>query len=160
MRQKTQDNNTSIPLNYHYDTFLFLSYKSEHIPWSGKLSLSLSVSKDDCGIRFLEHVQVQMNLTFPRRGYLEMWSVSPSKTKSELLYPRVIDSITGYKNLSNWTVTSLHYWGENPVGNWYITIRNTKPHRSTRSAHGNVTRGDCLCNLHFYHFKHKQRFDW
>ncbi len=98
------------------------------------MQLSLFVSKHDCGIRYLEHVQVQVDLTFPRRGYLEMSSVSPSGTRSKLLYPRVIDSITGFKNFTNWTVTSLHYWGENSVGNWKIIIRNTKPKRRKREG--------------------------
>jgi len=63
-----------------------------------------------------------------------MSSVSPSGTRSRLLYPRVIDSITGFKNFTNWTVTSLHYWGENPVGEWNIKIRNTRKDRKPRQV--------------------------
>ena len=63
-----------------------------------------------------------------------MSSESPSGTQSKLLYSREFDSLTGYKNFKNWKVTSLHYWGENPVGNWYITIRNSKPHRNNRNG--------------------------
>ena len=63
-----------------------------------------------------------------------MISVSPSGTQSKLLYPRVIDSITGFKNFTNWTVTSLHYWGENPVGEWNIIIENTKKDRKVRQG--------------------------
>ena len=50
-------------------------------------------------IKVSEHVQVQVDLTFPRRGYLEMISVSPSGTQSGLLYPRVIDSGSGLNTL-------------------------------------------------------------
>ena len=63
-----------------------------------------------------------------------MSSVSPSGTWSRLLYPRVIDSITGFKNFTNWTVTSLHYWGENPVGEWKIKIKNTRKARKARQG--------------------------
>lgn len=116
-----------------YCIFL-LSFAWPQIPSTGNLLLRLSVSEQNCGIRFLEHVQVKVDLSFPRRGNLEMSSVSPSGTQSQLLYPRVMDSFFGYKNLKNWTVTSLHYWGENPAGNWSITIRNTKPRRNDRKG--------------------------
>lgn len=104
------------------------------IPWSGKLKLPLKVDRNNCSIRFLEHMQVQIDLVFPRRGYLEMNSESPDGTVSKLLYPRGMDALTGFKKLSNWTVTSLHYWGENPVGEWNITIQNSKTQRNTRGG--------------------------
>ena len=56
-----------------------------------------------------------------------MSATSPAGTKSKLLYPRPIDRLTNFKNLTNWTVTSLHYWGEEPRGDWNITITNMKP---------------------------------
>ncbi|XP_066023915.1 uncharacterized protein [Pocillopora verrucosa] len=104
------------------------------IPWTGKLELPLHVGGDNCGIRFLEHVQVKMNLNFRRRGFLEMNSESPSGTESKLLYSRTFDSWTGYKNFTNWKVTSLHYWGEDPIGKWSITIRNTRQSRDKRNV--------------------------
>ena len=96
------------------------------IPARGDLRLTLSLSKDNCRIKFLEHVQVEVNLRFTRRGYLEMFSTSPEGTLSKLLYSRWMDSLTGFKNFTNWPVTSLHYWGENPAGDWKIRIRNTR----------------------------------
>ena len=121
-------------------SFYFRSSAGPQIPWRGQFQLPLSVSEHNCSIRFLEHVQVQFDLSFPRRGYLRMSSVSPSRTQSTLFYPRAFDSLTGEKRFSNWTVTSLHYWGENPIGNWTITIRNTKPRRNNRN-------GNILCSL-------------
>lgn len=111
-----------------------LSSSQRLIPWSGKLKLPLKVDRNNCSIRFLEHMQVQIDLVFPRRGYLEMNSESPDGTVSKLLYPRGMDALTGFKKLSNWTVTSLHYWGENPVGEWNITIQNSKTQRNTRGG--------------------------
>ncbi|KAL9963178.1 hypothetical protein ACROYT_G032353 [Oculina patagonica] len=130
---------TSVPEQLSCEVRLNVSSSTgQQISWTKNVQLSVFVSKHDCGIRYLEHVQVQVDLTFPRRGYLEMSSVSPSGTRSKLLYPRVIDSITGFKNFTNWTVTSLHYWGENPVGNWRIIIRNTKQKRRKREVVGHV----------------------
>ncbi|XP_078354915.1 uncharacterized protein LOC144639494 isoform X2 [Oculina patagonica] len=128
---------TSVPEQLTCEVELYVSYSAwPQIPWSGQLPISLNVNEQSCGIRYLEHVQVQVDLTFPRRGYLEMSSVSPSKTHSRLLYPRAFDSLAGLKNFTNWTVTSLHYWGENPVGTWNLIIRNTKPWRKNRNVLG------------------------
>ena len=108
------------------------------IPAHGDLRLTLSLSKDNCRIKFLEHVQVEVNLQFTRRGYLEMFSTSPEGTSSKLLYSRWMDSLTGFKNFTNWPVTSLHYWGENPAGDWKIRIRNTRQ-TSRYARQGNST---------------------
>jgi len=113
------------------------SSNPSQIPWNEAKLLSLEISEGSCDIRYLEHVQVQVDLSFPRRGYLEMSFVSPSGTRSRLLYPRVIDSLTGLKNFTNWKVTSLHQWGENPIGKWNIIIRNTRKNRKTRQGNNN-----------------------
>ncbi|CAH3171117.1 unnamed protein product [Porites lobata] len=97
------------------------------IPWRGDLRLTLSLKQENCNIQYLEHMQAEVNLLFPRRGYLEMFSTSPSGTRSKLLYSRKIDVLTGRKNLTDWRVTSLHYWGEKPFGNWNFTIRSARP---------------------------------
>ncbi|PFX28201.1 Proprotein convertase subtilisin/kexin type 6 [Stylophora pistillata] len=90
------------------------------IPSTGNLELTFTANKQNCGIRFLEHVQVKMNLVFPGRGRLKMTAESPSGTQSQLLYPRTYDSFISRRNFTNWNVTSLHYWGENPAGDWHI----------------------------------------
>lgn len=63
-----------------------------------------------------------------------MNSKSPDGTVSKLLYPRAMDALTGFKKLSNWTVTSLHYWGENPIGEWNISIQKSKAQRNIRGG--------------------------
>ena len=112
----------------------FSSSLTREIPWSEELLLTLTVNRENCGIRFLEYVEVQIDLTFPRRGNLQMFSESPGRTRSQLLYPRAFDSIVGTKNFTKWTVSSLHYWGEDPIGDWKILIENSKPGRKTRNG--------------------------
>lgn len=107
--------------------FFFFSSSRLVIPWRGDLRLTLSLKEENCNIQYLEHMQAEVNLLFPRRGYLEMFSTSPSGTRSKLLYSRKIDVLTGRKNLTDWRVTSLHYWGEKPFGNWNFTIRSARP---------------------------------
>lgn len=111
--------------------FLFSSLV---IPQRGNLNLTLSLNQDNCSIRYLEHVQAEVNLRFQRRGDLEMVSTSPNGTQSKLLYSRTLDSLAGYKNFTNWRVTSLHYWGESPIGDWNVLIYNTKRWRNRQAG--------------------------
>ena len=100
-------------------------------PPGGDLRFTLYLKQDDCSIQYLEHMQAEVSLNFSRRGDLEMVSKSPYGTQSKLFYSRTIDSVAGGKTFNNLTVTSLHYWGENPIGRWNITIDDTKPWRNT-----------------------------
>lgn len=120
----------NVPQQLSCETTLNVSNASSSwpiIPSRGDLQLTLSMRQDNCSIQYLEHMQVEVSLRFPRRGYVEILSTSPSGTRSKLLYSRMMDSLTGYKNFTNWRVSSLHYWGERPFGDWNITIRNAKP---------------------------------
>lgn len=115
---------------YQYSSsylIVFFSFSRLLIPWRGDLSLTLSLKQENCSIQYLEHMQAEVNVLFPRRGYLEMFSTSPSGTRSKLLYSRKIDVLTGRRNLTDWRVTSLHYWGEKPFGDWNFTIRSARP---------------------------------
>lgn len=117
------------------DTCFFLfSFESNpglDFPPRGDLRVTLHLKQDDCSIQYLEHMQAEVSLNFSRRGDLEMVSKSPSGTQSKLFYSRTIDSAAGFKTFKNLRVTSLHYWGENPIGRWNITIHNTRPRRNS-----------------------------
>ena len=49
----------------------------------------------NCTIKFLEHVQVRVNLVFERRGDLYLELIAPSGTISPLTRQRRVDSISG-----------------------------------------------------------------
>lgn len=117
----------------------FLRSAPTLIPSTGDLNLTFTANKHNCGIRFLEQVQVKMDLIFPGRGHLEMTSKSPSGTNSQLLYSRLFDTFSNKNNLTNWNVTSLHYWGENPAGDWNITIRSTQQRKTGRKGNTRLT---------------------
>ena len=57
----------------------------------------------------------------PRRGDIKIELTSPQGTKSVLLPYRDYDFINeeGY---DNWPFMSVHYWGENPLGTWTLTV--------------------------------------
>ena len=86
-----------------------------------------SITFGDCSIKFLEHVQVKVNLDFTRRGDLSLQLKAPSGTISPLTRKRVIDNLTGYKNLTNWVITTLFNWGESPIGKWELSVRDFDP---------------------------------
>ncbi|KFR01451.1 Proprotein convertase subtilisin/kexin type 4, partial [Nipponia nippon] len=73
-------------------------------------------------IRSLEHVQVQLSLTYSRRGDLVIALTSPMGTTSTLVTVRPYDtSPQGYKD---WTFMSTHFWDENPNGTWTLRLEN------------------------------------
>lgn len=73
-------------------------------------------------IRSLEHVQVQLSLSYSRRGDLEIFLTSPMGTRSTLVAIRPLDiSNEGY---NNWIFMSTHYWDEDPQGLWTLGLEN------------------------------------
>lgn len=100
-------------------------------------SVSFTVEADACKgtpnfVKKLEHVQAVINLRHRRRGVLSIDIGSPSKTSSRLLAVRPLDQST--VGVKNWPFTTVHMWGENPAGEWKLTIRdNTKLHEKRLS---------------------------
>ncbi|XP_015096675.1 proprotein convertase subtilisin/kexin type 4 isoform X2 [Vicugna pacos] len=73
-------------------------------------------------IRSLEHVQVQLSLSYSRRGDLEISLTSPMGTRSTLVAVRPLDaSGQGY---NSWIFMSTHFWDENPRGSWTLGLEN------------------------------------
>ncbi|CAF1247892.1 unnamed protein product [Rotaria magnacalcarata] len=71
-------------------------------------------------VRFLEHVQLYVTISYTRRGALKINITSPHGTRTTLLSERDQDTSTdGFKN---WSFMSVHNWGENPKGVWTIKI--------------------------------------
>ncbi|NXJ72308.1 PCSK4 convertase, partial [Rostratula benghalensis] len=104
------------------------SVKGLHTPRrkiGSKLTISTEVFSCSGGtkpIRSLEHVQVQLSLSYSRRGDLVIALTSPMGTTSTLVTVRPFDtSQQGYKD---WTFMSTHFWDENPNGTWTLHLEN------------------------------------
>ncbi|KAM6189616.1 proprotein convertase subtilisin/kexin type 4 [Sarcoramphus papa] len=103
------------------------SVKALHAPRNigSKLTVSTDVSfclRRTKRIRSLEHVQVQLSLSYSRRGDLAIALTSPMGTTSTLVTVRPYDaSRQGYKD---WTFMSTHFWDENPNGTWTLRLEN------------------------------------
>ena len=77
-------------------------------------------------IRYLEHVVIQISVSIPNntfnvtRGNLQINVTSPSGTRSTILHPRPFDNQPG--GYIDWPFMSLMFWGENPTGQWTLSI--------------------------------------
>lgn len=78
-------------------------------------------------IRFLEHVVVELSLVFSSesrafRGNIQAELTSPSGTISIILPYRTPDILT--EPISSFPFSSVHFWGEDPNGEWNLTVLN------------------------------------
>ncbi|XP_033497135.2 proprotein convertase subtilisin/kexin type 4-like [Epinephelus lanceolatus] len=75
-------------------------------------------------INTLEHVQVRVSISTVCRGDLSISLESPASTVSMLLDTRPNDASTA--GLKNWTLMTVHCWGEQPRGLWTIKVTDHK----------------------------------
>ncbi|XP_061573887.1 neuroendocrine convertase 1-like [Cololabis saira] len=91
--------------------------------------VSINIQSDGCRgspneISTLEHVQVIVSVNAVCRGDLSVSLRSPGGTLSLLLDPRPNDSSKA--GLQNWTLMTLHSWGEPPRGRWTLQVTDHK----------------------------------
>lgn len=67
---------------------------------------------------------------------MEMYVISPDGTKSQLLYERKFDSLTLASTYKGLVITSLHFWGENPAGEWTVLFKTAEPMSSHGRSYG------------------------
>ena len=70
----------------------------------------------------MEHVEVRVDLVYFRRGVITVHVTSPQGTTSQMLYPRLFDSLVGEQNYTNIAITSVSFWGERAKGQWTISF--------------------------------------
>ncbi|NXG52868.1 PCSK4 convertase, partial [Psilopogon haemacephalus] len=104
------------------------SVRALHTPQHIGSLLTVSTDTSSCSagtnqhILSLEHVQVQLSLSYSRRGDLLLALTSPRGTTSTLMTLRPYDSSQeGYRD---WTFMSTHFWDENPNGTWTLRLEN------------------------------------
>ena len=88
----------------------------------------LVIETDGCAattqaVRSLEHVQVVVTLSASQRGRVELSLTSPSGTRQILLARRHVDMSP--QGLNGWVLMTVHCWGEDPRGNWTLTVSTT-----------------------------------
>jgi hypothetical protein len=92
--------------------------------------------KNERCVNFLEHVQVELKYDKQFEALLDILLCSPSNSCSLLLNRKAYDRKHDYKTNKYhgkryWNYTSVHFWGENPTGNWVLIV-----HKSNHLDHG------------------------
>ena len=62
-------------------------------------------------------------MTYSQRGDIRLTLISPNGTRSLLLAKRKKDTEEG--DFVDWPFMSVHFWEENPKGQWKLEIENT-----------------------------------
>lgn len=74
----------------------------------------------DGPIRSAEHIEFVFSISYPRRGAIAVYIISPLKTTVQLLGPRPLDrSAAGF---DAWPLISVATWAEDPRGVWKVMI--------------------------------------
>ena len=106
-------------------SFNFQHLPSRPIPSKGTLKVTVTTTGcagDSHHVKYLEHVQAVITLSFSRRGDLSIKLISPRGTVAILLAQRRQDySSSGF---TDWEFMSTHTWGEDPQGTWTLEIEN------------------------------------
>ncbi|KAI2795015.1 Dibasic-processing endoprotease [Penicillium oxalicum] len=71
----------------------------------------------------LEHVTVTMNINHTRRGDLSVELRSPKGVVSHLSVTRESDEEP--RGYVDWTFMSVAHWGESPIGEWTVVVKDT-----------------------------------
>ncbi|CAH1118844.1 unnamed protein product [Phaedon cochleariae] len=91
----------------------------------------------DQEIRYLEHVEVRVNIQFSIRGALQVHLVSPSGTQLKLLAPRKLDQSD--KGFKDWTFLSVMTWGEPAEGVWTLVVSDATKNERNFGSIGDTT---------------------
>lgn len=95
------------------------------IPGTGRLTVTTQAR--GCkgtanSVKYLEHVDAVVSLSFTKRGDLALYLTSPSGTRSTLLAKRLRDN--SRRGFHDWAFMTTHAWEENPEGTWTLEIEN------------------------------------
>ena len=99
----------------------FITYRSNNP--AGTYTVTVNYARQ---IRYLEHVVVKFSVAVTIgliRGDLEIGLTSPSGTLSVLLQPRPYDDSPHETGYVDWPFMSVMFWGEDPAGEWTLSIR-------------------------------------
>ena len=94
----------------------------------GPDGLVVTIHTDGCKdlsseVIYLEHVQAKVSMQYSQRGDITLSLLSPNGTRTLLLAKRKKDTEEG--EFTDWPFMSVHFWGENPVGQWKLEVKNT-----------------------------------
>nr|XP_011450807.2 neuroendocrine convertase 1-like isoform X1 [Crassostrea gigas] len=75
-------------------------------------------------INFIEHVQIELDMEYTKRGDLAINLTSAMGVRTMILQERPLDS--SKDGFHKWKFMSVHSWGEKPAGTWKVKVRDMK----------------------------------
>ncbi|XP_061173752.1 neuroendocrine convertase 1-like isoform X1 [Saccostrea echinata] len=75
-------------------------------------------------INFLEHVQIELDMEYTKRGDVAINLTSATGIETMILAERPLD--VSRDGFHKWKFMSVHSWGENPAGTWKVKVRDMK----------------------------------
>lgn len=90
-----------------------------HVPTIIEFYVSYEKVKDS-RVASLEQVTLEISLSYPRRGMLEYYLISPSGTHSKLASARPLD--VSSEGLASWKFSTVALWGEPIIGTWTFVV--------------------------------------
>ena len=115
--------------NKEYDQSDFYEAYSYYYPNSEKNDEILDFEFDEQANRDANYAETYsatlvqwLEAPHPRRGDIQVELTSPYGTTSVMLPYRRYDFVND-KGYAKWPFMSVHFWGEDPVGDWTVTVR-------------------------------------
>ena len=101
------------------------------------LTLEYSIKNDACfgkanRVRYLEHVQLKLNINCSNISGVSLTLTSPMGTKVDLLTKIIVKETARikYENFP-WTFMTVHFWGEDPKGDWILSVVKSRTTEAT-----------------------------
>ncbi|XP_067933501.1 neuroendocrine convertase 1-like [Watersipora subatra] len=87
-------------------------------------NIKIEVTESDCGINYLEHVELVMTASYSKRGDLSLDLTSAQGSRVSMMRPRDND----FNNIGyiQWPFMSIQTWGEKPHGEWQLHVWDDK----------------------------------
>ena len=92
---------------------------NQAIPDSNLTGITRAFNVTSSGL--LEEVLITLGITHTGRGDIEAYLTSPMGTTGRIVYRSSPD---GGDNINNWQFTSNAFWGEDPLGQWSLMVRD------------------------------------
>lgn len=99
-------------------------------------------------VNYIEQVEAVVSLRTPTRGLMKLMLTSPSGTQSLILPKRSRDK--SRSGIRRWAFKSLHFWGEQPHGEWKLHVLDFDSKKHTYVIdkfelvfHGTKQRPEC-----------------
>ncbi|KAH7889610.1 peptidase S8/S53 domain-containing protein [Phlebopus sp. FC_14] len=103
----------------------------------GGINSTFTVTREmleEHNLEAVEHLTIRVWISHTKRGDVEVELISPNGIRSVLAAPRAQDHAqSGFRG---WRFMTVKHWGENPIGEWMITVSDQSSDKISGTFHG------------------------